>query len=64
MTVRIKDSRIHFMALERILKALGRDKEEGWREGSGCDGNIRMLCRELQSTLSIDYVISLNPTNY
>lgn len=43
MTRRIKDSRISFMALERILNATRRDKQEERREGSGCDGNIKIL---------------------
>lgn len=42
-TRRIKDSRISFMALERILNTTRGDKEEEMREGSGCDGNIKIL---------------------
>lgn len=64
MTDRIKDSRITFMALDRILNASRRDKEETRREGSGCDSNRKILCKALQEILNIDYVVSFNLTNY
>lgn len=48
MTHRIKDSRITFMALDRILNASRRDKEEKRKEGSGYDSNIKILCKALQ----------------
>lgn len=64
MTHRIKDSRITFMALDRILNASRRDKEENRRERRGCDSDIKILCKALQEILNLDYVVSLNLTNY